>query len=1097
MQNFAATTNGFPPKRALISIVLTGIFCLFMFSNGTAQEVVSDQIHFTTDDGAISLASIIKSETKDALYVDLLTIENSFARAWLYHALHSKKALAISAEPGAQLLVSAANSGRNISEIKSIVEDCLKEAMDLDGKYDKDVKGSLFASIEDIHGDDALNYIFGGDMRGGQSDSCHKSLPFCTGTQYSFPAGYGSGSAQSGPNYGCLGNSKPSPVWYHMKIKDPGDITIKMVGVKSNGGSLDIDFALWGPFSDPVSPCTAQLTANCSSCPNNTDNMNFYPSGNLHDCSWSSSSIEHAHIKNGKTGEYYLMIITNWSNVAGTISFEKTTGNGTTDCSILPPPASNNSPLCIGQTIWLTAASVVNATYNWTGPNGFTSNVQNPQINNAKLVNSGVYSLTITVAGQTSDPTTTEVIVVNPPVGSLSGGAAICKGESTQLTVTASGTGPYSAAIGIGIGSPININFSQSPHVFSVSPQSSTVYTLASISNIGCSGATSGQAEVTVRPLPQPVFIISSLCSGKQITFTDQSSIIGGNINSWAWDLGDGTSSAAQNPVHVYENPDNYTIKLTVTSAAGCSASITQSKTIAPTPLVSAGSDKTIAFGTSIRLDGSASGGSGSHAYQWIPANKVDNPGVLTPNTTQLQETTNYTLFATDNGNGCQNSDVMTVTVTGGAMAAMIEASPSEICIGGSTLLSSTVSGGSGNYTYTWTSEPPGYSSPLPDITVQPVVNTTYKLKIFDGYSEFNTQIFVAVHSLPQISIHPVEPILHGTNTLLSSNITSGAQPFTYLWKPESNVVESTAAQTQTVNLYQSQSFTLKVTDNNGCVSNTQTDVTITGTELEVNPITENPVICLRETAVLRAVPGGGSNDYVSYIWTGSDGFHSNEKAPQVSPIATTLYTVIVDDGFNTAEGQVSVTVLPLPAVDLVPYHDERVQNMGDGKIGICVYDTVTLDAGNPGHSYVWSNGSTNRTINISTSGLSFDEQFYDVWITNIQTGCRDKAEIRAFFTFQNCSYGIEKHLLDDRMNVYPNPSRSGNFTVALTGLRGEKQLRVYSLVGRTIHSQTVLLQSDGRQEISIDLSSFAPGVYFLKLSGEREVLYRPMIVSE
>lgn len=1068
-----------------------------MFNGGYSQEIISDQIHLTSDNGMVNVESIIKSETADALYVDLLSIENSFTRAWLYHALHSKKEFNITAEPGAQLLISAVNPGRNISEIKAIVKECLAEALDLDGKYDKDVKGSLFASIEDIHGDDALNYIFGGDMRSGQSDSCHKSLPFCTGTVYEFPAGVNTGNPESGPNYGCLGSVRPNPAWYHMKIKDPGDITIRMDGVPSSGYKLDIDFALWGPFTDPVSPCTAQLTANCNSCPNNTSNSSFYPSGNLHDCSYSGNSYEIAHIRNGKAGEYYLLLITNYENEPGIITFKKTAGNGTTDCSILPPPASNNSPLCVGQTIRLTAASVVNATYNWTGPNGYTSNVQNPQINNAKLVNSGVYSLTITVAGQTSDPTTTEVLVVTPPVGSLSGGAAICKGESTQLTVTASGTGPFNASIGTGLVLPININFSQSPHTFSVTPESSTVYTLNSISNIGCSGTVSGQAEVNVRQLPVPAFSISSLCSGKQITFTDQSSIIGGNINSWAWDLGDGTNSAAQHPVHVYETPGNYTIKLTVTSTAGCSATITQTKTIAPTPQVNAGIDKTIAFGTNVRLEGSASGGSGSHAYQWTPADKVDNSVVLTPTTTMLQETTNYTLTATDNGNGCQKSDAMTVTVTGGAMAAMIEASSSEICIGGYTLLSSTVSGGSGNYTYTWTSEPSGYTSDLPDITVQPVVTTTYKLKISDGYSEFNTQTQVIVHSLPVIAINPVEPVLHGTNTLLSSNIASGAQPFSYLWNPESKVEESTAAQTQTVNLYQSQSFTLKVTDKNGCVSNTQTDVTITGTELEVNPITENPVICFRETAVLRAVPGGGSNDYISYTWTGSDGFHSNEKAPQVSPNVTTSYTVVVDDGFNTAEGQVTVTVLPLPAIDLVPYHDDRVQNMGDGKIGICVYDTVTLDAGNPGHEYVWSNGSTNQTINISTSGLSFDERFYDVWVTNIQTGCREKAEIRAFFTFQNCSYGIEKHAIDDRMTIYPNPSRTGLFTVALNGLRGEKQLRVYSLVGKTIHSQAVSLQTDGRQEISIDLSSFAPGVYFLKLSGEREVLYRPMIVSE
>jgi hypothetical protein len=396
----------------------------------------------------------------------------------------------------------------------------------------------------------------------------------------------------------------------------------------------------------------------------------------------------------------------------------------------------------------------------------------------------------------------------------------------------------------------------------------------------------------------------------------------------------------------------------------------------------------------------------------------VDNPTVLIPTTTLLEQSTDYTLTATDNDNGCQKSDLMTVTVTGGPLTTNIVASPTEICIGGSTLLNATPTGGSGNYTYTWTSDPAGYASSLQDITVQPEINTTYKLKIFDGFNYFDTQILVVVHPLPEVGITPVDPVLHGTTAMLSSNIISGAQPFNYVWEPGSKVVDPLASQTETTNLYQSQSFTLTVTDNNGCISGAQTDVTITGTELEVNPITDNPVICLNEAATLRAVPGGGSNDYVSFTWTGTDGFSSNQIAPEVSPLETTFYTVVVSDGFNTATGQVTVTVNPLPFIDLFPYNDPRIQNLGNGQIGVCVYDTVTLDAGNPGQEYLWSNGSTEESINISTSGLSFDEQYYQVTVTNIETGCADDTEITAYFTFQNCSYGIDEQQFDRRMIV-------------------------------------------------------------------------------
>src|SRR5699024_3960955 len=51
--------------------------------------------------------------------------------------------------------------------------------------------------------------------------------------------------------------------------------------------------------------------------------------------------------------------------------------------------------LCEGEDIELQAATEGNATYSWTGPDGFTSNEQNPTISNPTEDNSGTYSLTV------------------------------------------------------------------------------------------------------------------------------------------------------------------------------------------------------------------------------------------------------------------------------------------------------------------------------------------------------------------------------------------------------------------------------------------------------------------------------------------------------------------------------------------------------------------------------------------------------------------------------------------------------------------------------------------------------------------------------
>jgi gliding motility-associated-like protein len=59
---------------------------------------------------------------------------------------------------------------------------------------------------------------------------------------------------------------------------------------------------------------------------------------------------------------------------------------------------SNNRP-CIGTNLTLSAETIPSATYSWTGPNGYTSNNQNPVLNNVTIPLSGYYVATVTVPG--------------------------------------------------------------------------------------------------------------------------------------------------------------------------------------------------------------------------------------------------------------------------------------------------------------------------------------------------------------------------------------------------------------------------------------------------------------------------------------------------------------------------------------------------------------------------------------------------------------------------------------------------------------------------------------------------------------------------
>jgi len=72
---------------------------------------------------------------------------------------------------------------------------------------------------------------------------------------------------------------------------------------------------------------------------------------------------------------------------------------------------ANANDVCSGSTIQFTTDTVLDATYSWTGPNGFNSTLQNPAIPNAPVADSGLYFVTASFFGCVSQPDTLDVKV--------------------------------------------------------------------------------------------------------------------------------------------------------------------------------------------------------------------------------------------------------------------------------------------------------------------------------------------------------------------------------------------------------------------------------------------------------------------------------------------------------------------------------------------------------------------------------------------------------------------------------------------------------------------------------------------------------------
>ena len=81
--------------------------------------------------------------------------------------------------------------------------------------------------------------------------------------------------------------------------------------------NLDADYVVFGPFTDPLTPCNGQLTPNY-----------------IVSCSYSAAATENVVISNAVSGQYYLLMVTNFSNQSGYIKISDVSGStGAIDCS--------------------------------------------------------------------------------------------------------------------------------------------------------------------------------------------------------------------------------------------------------------------------------------------------------------------------------------------------------------------------------------------------------------------------------------------------------------------------------------------------------------------------------------------------------------------------------------------------------------------------------------------------------------------------------------------------------------------------------------------------------------------------------------------
>jgi gliding motility-associated-like protein len=600
-----------------------------------------------------------------------------------------------------------------------------------------------------------------------------------------------------------------------------------------------------------------------------------------------------------------------------------------TTCSPCALTAGNNGPICVGSTLSLTASAVTGATYSWTGPNGFTSTLQNPTITSATGLAAGVYTVTATQAASCNSCTATTTVVVNPipPAPTPTNSGPVCSTTDLYLFTPTVAGATYSWTGPAGFTSSL-----QNPVIPAVTGANGGVYSVT-VTVAGCTSP-AGTTTVIVKNTPAPPVLGSNSpqCAGSFITLT-ASNIAGA---TYAWSGPAGYSSTVRNPPAFLATPaasGTYTCTVTVNGCVSNPATINY--VVNPIPVAPTVSDVSICYNTAATLVASVSG----PTYEWFDAASGGTLLATGDTYTTPLLTSSATYYVHSTSLGC-TGPMSTVNVTVTASFSVDAGLDDSICSGGSSTLT-VVAPTAGGYTYTWN---PG-SLPGSSVNVSPASTTTYTLSVVDGIGcTGSDQVTVFVGTPVTATASGVDVTCFAACNGSASVVAGGGfTPYTYAW--------SNGATTASPSALCANTYTVTVTDVIGCQA--QDVVTITeptDITLTVSAATSH---CSLPDGSATVVAAGGTGAY-TYLW--SPGGQTTATATALVPGS---YCVTVTDANGCTE-TICATVPNTPGVSASISSQTPATCNGDCD-GTA---TVSASAGIAPYTYAWSNG---QTTNVAT----------------------------------------------------------------------------------------------------------------------------------
>ena len=620
--------------------------------------------------------------------------------------------------------------------------------------------------------------------------------------------------------------------------------------------------------------------------------------------------------------------------------------NVTANTNPVPSITGNNS-ICQGQSSTISAGSY--SGYSWS--TGATTSSIN--INTA-----GSYSVTVTDANGCTGTATFNLAVNANPTPTITGVTSFCAGGNSTLNAG----GGYTNYLWSGGATTQTINVTTGGN-----------YAVTVTNAAGCTATTSKVITVNALPVPSVTGTLA-FCAGKNTTLT-----VPGSYASYQWSNGATTSNITVNTAS--------TFTVTVTDANGCTGSKSATTTINANPVPSITGNNSICQGQSSTINaGSYSG------YSWSTG--------ATTSSININTAGNYSVTVTD-ANGCTGTATFNLAVNANPTPAITGIT--SFCAGGN----STLNAGSGYTNYLW-------SGGATTQTINVTTSGNYIVTVTNAAGcTATTNKVITVNALPVPTISGPAGICPGA----SANLVAGSYA-SYLWsngnttssittnvsgnytvtvtdvngcvgssnynllsfqnpipvingmaaicQNQNSILDagsfaswqwSTGAVSQTISVNQSGTYSVTVTNNDGCVASTSFNVVVN--PLPVPVISGTSEFCSGNSSVLNI--GGGS--FASYLWNTS----ATTSTISVSSGGNYVVTVTDANGCTASTNQV-VTVwnLPTPIIS--------------GNNAICNGTQTTLTAGSYSN-YQWSTGASTDSITVSNGAN------YIVTVTDVN-GC-------------------------------------------------------------------------------------------------------------